>query len=563
MMPERRHARPLRRYGNAAAALLASILVLGLLGAGLKTIPALGPALVPGHGAWESAAGGKLPGAQTLSLPGLSAPARVSFSKQGIATVSAATDTDAYLALGYVHASFRLTQLDLERRIAAGRLAQLAGPAGVASDKFELRLGLTRIAQQEWAAMPKSSPAARALVAYSRGVNDYLAQVRASGHWPAVYALAGVYPANWTPVDSLLVQGALTQQLDFSTAPLDYAVLARSLGAQQTSQWFPVLPPGNQNPWDRGPYKSLGTAALTSASEPAAGTPVPAATAVSAGTATAAGAILAETAALPAGQIHTAPDSNAWAANGPKVAGGGAMLGRRPAPAADAAVDLVRGGAAAPGLQVSGVSVPGMPGGLDRAQRAHRLVHHGRAEPVRAVLLRAGPAETGQGSTSGAGSGAGCGCCTTTIPVRGGATRQLTVDQTVHGPILTQAGQTVSVDWMGAGPPDLGDMLALDQAAELGPVPGGAGELAVADARTSSTPTTAATSASIARRLLPAGRAGATRGCRCRAPAPTTSPGVIPYAAVPQVYDPPSHVIVAGEPAAGHRRLPLLRRHLG
>ena len=60
-----------------------------------------------------------------------------------------------------------------------------------------------------------------------------------------------------------------------------------------------------------------------------------------------------------------------------------------------------------------------------------------------------------------------------TIPVRGGATQQLTVDQTVHGPILTQAGQTVAVDWMGAaGSPDLADMLArpvIDQTNFTGP----------------------------------------------------------------------------------------------
>src|SRR5262245_31919848 len=211
MMPERRRSFPLRSFGNAAAALLASAIVLGLLGAGAAAIPPSGPALVPGHCAWLSAAGAELPTAQALALPGLTAPARVSFSQQGIASVTAATETDAFVALGYVHATFRLTQMDLERRIAAGRLAQLAGPSGVASDKFELRLGLVRIAQREWAAMPKTSPAARALAAYSRGVNDYLAGVRASGHWPAVYALAGVYPANWSPVDSLLVQSALTQ----------------------------------------------------------------------------------------------------------------------------------------------------------------------------------------------------------------------------------------------------------------------------------------------------------------------------------------------------------------
>ena len=71
------------------------------------------------------------------------------------------------------------------------------------------------------------------LLAYSRGVNDYLAQVRASGQWPAEFSLAGVYPGSWAPVDSLVVQGDLTQELDFTTTPLDYALLfGRSAGSR-------------------------------------------------------------------------------------------------------------------------------------------------------------------------------------------------------------------------------------------------------------------------------------------------------------------------------------------
>ena len=55
-----------------------------------------------------------------------------------------------------------------------------------------------------------------------------------------------------------------------------------------------------------------------------------------------------------------------------------------------------------------------------------------------------------------------------TIGVRGAATRPLTVDITVHGPIMTQAGQTTSVDWMGNVPsPDLAAILAVDQAASF------------------------------------------------------------------------------------------------
>jgi penicillin amidase len=90
--------------------------VLGLLAFGFGPVPALGPALVPGHGAWASAAGGTLPVSQTLIVPGLAHPVAVSFTSQGIASVRARTDDDAFLALGCLHAGFRLAEMDLGRR---------------------------------------------------------------------------------------------------------------------------------------------------------------------------------------------------------------------------------------------------------------------------------------------------------------------------------------------------------------------------------------------------------------------------------------------------------------
>ena len=79
-----------------------------------------------------------------------------------------------------------------------------------------------------------------------------------TGQWPALFSLAGVYPANWTPVDSLVIQGDLTQELDFTTTPLDYALLDRTLGTARTMAWFPILPPNQQHPYDPGPYRNLG-----------------------------------------------------------------------------------------------------------------------------------------------------------------------------------------------------------------------------------------------------------------------------------------------------------------
>ncbi len=268
------------RISHGVVALCVSGALLGLLAFGYGPVPALGRALDPGRGAWASAAGGVPVRSQTLTLPGLGHPVSVAFTGHGVPSIRAAGQGDAFLALGYLHARFRLTEMDLERRLGEGRVAQLAGPAGVSSDEFELRLGLLRTAQREWAAMPRSGPAAQALLAYSRGVNDYLAQVRADGQWPSIFALTGVYPRDWTPVDSLVLQGILTQKLDFTTTPLDYALLERSLGQARTMAWFPVLPPRHvpQFPYDPGPYRDRGLAPIAPQASAATATAQPRAT---------------------------------------------------------------------------------------------------------------------------------------------------------------------------------------------------------------------------------------------------------------------------------------------
>jgi penicillin G amidase len=550
MMPGRRRARQARRMLHALIALGVSAAVLGVLAFGYGTIPALGPALDPGHGVWTSAAGAEFPHSQALTIPGLGHPVGVSFTSDGVASIHASDDSDLFLALGYVHAKFRLTEMDLERRLAEGRLAQLAGPSSVGSDKFELRLGLLRTAQEEWAATPRSGSTARALLAYSRGVNDYLTQVRVSHDWPALFSLAGVYPANWTPVDSLLVQGDLTQELDFTTTPLDYALLERSLGAARTMAWFPVLPPDQQSPYDPGPYVKAAVAPIAAgrtltAAAPAAANraavPAPEA-AVPAPEATAASALLAQVNALPAGAVHRYPDSNAWAANGPAVAGGTSMLAGDPHLPQTIPSVWYQVALSAPGLSVTGVSVPGLPSVL--------LGHNDHiAWSLTNVQNQATLFYTEQTSKSRPGEYFWRGAWRRmrqvhyTIPVRGGPAVRLTVDITVHGPVMTRAGQTTSVDWMGSIPsPDLAVILAVDQATDFAQF-----RAALAGWRAPSQNFVYADDrgniGAISAGYYPQVRRGDPW-----LPMPGTGAddvaGVIPYQAIPQVYDPPGHVVV-------------------
>jgi penicillin G amidase len=540
---------------NLVCAIVVSALLLGVLGFGYGGIPALGPALDPGRGAWTSAAGGQPATSQRLRVPGLTGAVTVSFTVQGLASISAGNTHDLFLAQGYVQAEFRLSEMDAERRLGEGRLAQLAGPSDLASDEFELRLGLLRTAQKEWATTTGTARAA--LLAYAQGVNDDIAQVRASGDWPALFTLSSQYPAPWTPVDSLVVQGVLTQELDYTTGPLDYDLLAKSLGPANTADWFPALAKNTQTPYDPGPYlkapltpvaPGVASSAPVAAVTTAAPGPGPGAGADSgtgsrpAGQNAAAGAaasVLAQLSQLLPNQIHHFPDSNAWAANGPAVAGGGALLGGDPHLLQTLPSIWYEVALSAPGYQVAGASLPGVPGILlghnthiawsltdtqnsatfyyTEQVRGSEYYSDGAWRPLTVVHY--------------------------SIPVRGGSTRQLTVDITAQGPIISQAGQAMAVDWMGNAPSaDVGALLAVNTASTFTQFKAA---LAGWHAPTQNF-VYADTSGNIGV-IAPGYYPQVPAGCEPWLPMPGTGAcdisGVIPYQAVPQAYDPPSHLI--------------------
>src|SRR4051794_17901232 len=95
----------------------------------------------------------------SISVAGLSAPGEIARDDRGVPTINARSLNDAYFALGFAHAQDRLFQMDLMRRVGAGRLAEAIGEAGVSTDKLMRTLGLYRMAEAEAAA---ASPALKA-----------------------------------------------------------------------------------------------------------------------------------------------------------------------------------------------------------------------------------------------------------------------------------------------------------------------------------------------------------------------------------------------------------------
>jgi penicillin amidase len=133
-----------------------------------------------------------------IRLAGISAPVEVLRDRYGIPHIFAASLEDASFALGYVHAQDRLWQMEMSRRIAAGRLSEIVGPGGLQTDRFLRTLGVRRAAEANLRAL--DSETRKLLDAYAAGVNAFLA----SGPvLPLEFWLTGAQPEPWAPVDSV------------------------------------------------------------------------------------------------------------------------------------------------------------------------------------------------------------------------------------------------------------------------------------------------------------------------------------------------------------------------
>jgi penicillin amidase len=177
--------------------------------------------------------------AGTVAVPGLGGEVTIVRDRDGVVTIRADSEADAFHALGFAHAQDRLFQMEMMRRIGAGRLAEIAGADGLDVDKLMRILGLNRLAEAEAAALPSDM---RATVdAYAAGVNAFL-ETR-SGALPPEFQLMGMSPEPWRPADSIVWGKLMAMQLsgNWSEELLRYR-LSGVLPAAQLNELWPAPP---------------------------------------------------------------------------------------------------------------------------------------------------------------------------------------------------------------------------------------------------------------------------------------------------------------------------------
>lgn len=144
-----------------------------------------------------------------LQLSGLDAPVSISRDALGTVTIEGRHRNDISFALGFVHAQERFFAMDLMRRMSAGELSALVGPAALKVDLNHRRHRLRAVVEAACAHLPPAQK--QALDRYRDGVNAGLADLRVR---PWEYLLLGSKPQPWRAEDSLLVIAAMYLDLN-------------------------------------------------------------------------------------------------------------------------------------------------------------------------------------------------------------------------------------------------------------------------------------------------------------------------------------------------------------
>ncbi len=172
-----------------------------------------------------------------VQLTGISGIIEMVRDGNAVPHIYAATFDDAYAALGYAHAQDRLWQMELNRRLPAGRLSEVMGKSTLETDQFFRVIGMRRAAEKSLAFL--DGPTQTALQRYADGVNQFINTP--TNNLPIEFALAGIKPEPWTPLDSVTFAKLMAWDLSYNwRAELMRLRLSSRLTAAQIAQFMPA-----------------------------------------------------------------------------------------------------------------------------------------------------------------------------------------------------------------------------------------------------------------------------------------------------------------------------------
>ncbi len=167
-------------------------------------IPPIGKLISPQVGFWKNAESNDDLSNKNFSFKNLKGKVNVYMDKRLVPHIFAQNDEDAYFVQGFLHAKYRLWQMEFQTYFAAGRISEIVGEKALPSDRKFRRLGMVYAAQNALAEMQKDPLTKMAVEKYSDGVNAYINSLQPKDY-ALEYKLLDYKPEAWTPLKSMLL----------------------------------------------------------------------------------------------------------------------------------------------------------------------------------------------------------------------------------------------------------------------------------------------------------------------------------------------------------------------
>lgn len=203
--------------------------------------PPLGKLLNPFAGFWRNGERPD-PSLKVLVLPGLRDRVDIVWDARRVPHIFARNDHDLYFAQGYVVARDRLWQMEFQALYAAGRLAEVFGPAALDTDRLQRRLGMVWAAEKAARAMAEDPVIRDVVQAYADGVNAYIAGLKSAG-FPVEYKILDYRPEPWTALKAALLVKYMAWMLSGHNTDLAQTRTRDALGEEVIRTLYPDVPP--------------------------------------------------------------------------------------------------------------------------------------------------------------------------------------------------------------------------------------------------------------------------------------------------------------------------------
>lgn len=172
----------------------------------------LGKLLSPQHGIWQNAENADNDFSASLQFPTLKGKAEVYLDERLVPHVFAENENDVYFVQGFLHARFRLWQMELQTHAAAGRAGEIVGNIALNHDREFRRLGMVYAAEASLKEMEADPVTKLSCDAYTSGVNAYIATLTESS-LPVEYKLIGYKPEKWNNLKTAIFLKYMSENL--------------------------------------------------------------------------------------------------------------------------------------------------------------------------------------------------------------------------------------------------------------------------------------------------------------------------------------------------------------